>query len=73
MSGEGFVEFAVVVGGVLAGDEEGFGGSAVHEGIEAGDGVGVQGRWGCGAAELLRVQGVPLLSESLAFETRMNS
>jgi hypothetical protein len=45
----------------------------VHEGIEAGDGVGVQGRWGCGAAELLRVQGVPLLSESLAFETRMNS
>jgi hypothetical protein len=45
----------------------------VHEGIEAGDGVGVQGCRECGAAELLRVQGVPLLSESLAFETRMNS
>ena len=48
MSGEGFVEFAVVVSGIFAGDEESFGGSAVTERVEAGDGVGVQRRWGRG-------------------------
>ena len=54
VSDEGFVEFAVVVGGIFARDEEGFGGSAVTERVEAGDGVGVEGRRGCGG--VLRVQ-----------------
>ena len=39
MSGEGFVEFAIVVGGIFAEDEERFGAAAVGEGVEAGEGV----------------------------------
>ena len=54
MSGEGLVEFAVVVGGIFAGDEESLGGSTVTERVEAGNGVGVEGRRRCGG--VLRVQ-----------------
>ena len=54
VSGEGFVEFAVVVGGIFAGDEESLGGSTVTERVEAGNGVGVEGRRRCGG--VLRVQ-----------------
>ena len=54
VSGEGFVEFAVVSSRIFARDEEGFGGSAVTERVEAGDGVGVEG--GRGRRGCLRVQ-----------------
>ena len=54
VSGEGFVEFAVVSSRIFARDEEGFGGSAVTERVEAGDGVGVEGRRGCGGVLLFK-------------------